>query len=59
MKDLIQASLTFDNRTILTIEQSSEHEAFIRAYILDQDAYEFEQHQQNMRTSNMSPDESV
>ena len=59
MKDVIQASLTFDNKTILTIEQTAEHEAFIRAYILDQNAYELEQHQNSVEKNMESPDESV
>ena len=44
MRDVIHASLTFDNRDIITIEKEKESEAFIRAYILDEDIAEQEEH---------------
>lgn len=44
MKDIIYASMTFDDKKILTIEKENDHEAYIRAYILDEDAAELEEH---------------
>lgn len=40
MKDVIHASLTYDNRDIITIEKETDQEAFIRSYILDEDLAE-------------------
>lgn len=45
MRDLKSASLTFDNRDILTIEMDTDQEAFIRSYILDEDVAEQEAHE--------------
>ena len=38
--------MTFDDKRILTIEKEKDHEAYIRAYILDEDAAELEAHDQ-------------
>ena len=44
MKEIKHASLTHDNRDILTIETDTDFEAYIRSYILDEDTAELETH---------------
>ena len=44
MKDIAHVSMTFDDKMILTIEKEKDDEAFIRAYILDEDIAGLEAH---------------
>lgn len=47
MKDIAHASMTFDDKMILTIEKEKDHEAYIRAYILDEDIVMLEEFKLN------------
>ena len=42
MKQLVYATLTYDNRHILTIEKNKNNCAYIRCYILDKNAAELD-----------------
>ena len=45
MKSLVFATLTYDNKSILTIEKNKDDMAFIRCYILDKNTADKENHE--------------
>ena len=54
MKQLVYATLTYDNRHILTIEKNKNDCAYIRCYILDKNAAELDVHEKLYQEGDIS-----